>query len=274
MRIRYYPYNSGFFYTVSPRVYRKRRELRSNNIYSFYVGENIQSCAGQVSFSTYTPLFKPDSDNDFDSQSGNENSNSDNDSDLQSDNENSGGNSGNSSPSQDDGSGYETDSNRSYFEEGTDAMVECPVRDIPDDQLRRYIRDTEEIVQHPIEVVEPNDPWATEIIQSYIDRHAELRDELERRQREGLASLPDSSESESTTNAEEESAPDVNQEPESTANDEEESTPGVGKEAEDSAKRKFDSDSDSSTQPSKKFRQDTSDITGETEPFDFCGGDD
>lgn len=31
---------------------------------------------------------------------------------------------------------------------------------------------------------------------------------------------------------------------------------------------------ESSSQPAKRFKQDSSDVTGETEPFDFGGGDD
>jgi hypothetical protein len=38
-------------------------------------------------------------------------------------------------------------------------------------------------------------------------------------------------------------------------------------------KRKFEADEESSVQPAKRFKQDTSDITGDTEPFDFCGGE-
>jgi hypothetical protein len=41
-----------------------------------------------------------------------------------------------------------------------------------------------------------------------------------------------------------------------------------------SEKRKFEQDEESSTQLSKSFKQDSSDITSDTELFDFCGGDD
>lgn len=40
-----------------------------------------------------------------------------------------------------------------------------------------------------------------------------------------------------------------------------------------SSKRKFEGDNESSQQP-KNFKQDSSDVTSEGEPFDFCGGDD
>jgi hypothetical protein len=60
-----------------------------------------------------------------------------------------------------------------------------PVRDIPEDHLRRYIEDTGEIVDNPIEIVGPEEDGASEIIQEYTDRHEELKEELNRREREG-----------------------------------------------------------------------------------------
>ena len=33
-------------------------------------------------------------------------------------------------------------------------------------------------------------------------------------------------------------------------------------------------DDSTETRPAKRFKQDSSDITSDTEPFDFCGGDD
>jgi hypothetical protein len=41
--------------------------------------------------------------------------------------------------------GYETDSNRSYLEEGADAMMSHPAQDIPDDILVGYINDLGEM---------------------------------------------------------------------------------------------------------------------------------
>jgi len=60
-----------------------------------------------------------------------------------------------------------------------------PVREIPEDQLRRYIKDTGEILDDPIEIVDPDEEGATEILQEYSDRHEELKEELNRREREG-----------------------------------------------------------------------------------------
>jgi hypothetical protein len=234
-------YNRNKLYPgFSPRVLRKQRELIRNRIYPALGNEVIISCAGRLNnFSTTARSFVPNSDNN--SQSGNENS---------------GANTENSPSIVDEGSGYETDSNRSYFEDGTTAMINHPVGDIPEDQLRRYIKDTKEIVDYPEQIVRPNEDGAREIIQGYSDRHDELQEELDRRQREGLTNnLPDSPDPESSTNNKE-------------------SAPSVNKDLESSTKRKFNDDSDSSIQPPKKFKQDSSDITGETEPFDFGGGDD
>jgi hypothetical protein len=230
-------------------------QLRGNRIYRV-----LLSVAGDKSpFSSATCFFYPNSNNNLESE--NENSeigeNLGNNSESENENTEIGENSDNNSPSiDDDGSGYATDSNRSYFEEGARAMMSHPVEDIPEDQLRRYIEDTGEIVDNPIEVVGPDEDGASEIIQEYSDRHEELKEELNRRQREGWTNLPDSADSEPNTNNNPESASSVN------------------KDSESSTKRKFEDDSDSSIQPPKKFKQDSSDITGETEPFDFCGGDD
>ena len=230
-------------------------QLRGNRIYRV-----LLSVAGDKSpFSSATCFFYPNSNNNLESE--NENSeigeNLGNNSESENENSEIGENSDNNSPSiDDDGSGYATDSNRSFFEEGARAMMSHPVEDIPEDHLRRYIADTGEIVDNPIEVVGPDEDGASEIIQEYSDRHEELKEELNRRQREGWTNLPDSPDSEPNTNNNPESASSVN------------------KDSESSTKRKFEDDSDSSVQPPKKFKQDSSDITGETEPFDFCGGDD
>ena len=45
--------------------------------------------------------------------------------------------------------GYETDSNRDYWDQGTDAMTDHPVREIPDEKIRQFIRDTEDVKRHP-----------------------------------------------------------------------------------------------------------------------------
>jgi hypothetical protein len=142
-------------------------EIRGNTVYR--VLRNVRG--DLASFSSTTSLFFPNSE----SENENENENSE-----------IGENSDNNSPSiDDDGSGYATDSNRSFFEEGTDAMMVHPVRDIPEDHLRRYIEDTGEIVDNPEEIVGPEEDGASEILQEYSDRHEELKEELNRRECEG-----------------------------------------------------------------------------------------
>jgi hypothetical protein len=68
-----------------------------------------------------------------------------------SDNNDNNSSNNNSPRSSDGGSGYETDSNRSFYEEGADAMVSHPAGEIPEDHLRRYIKDTAEIMRYPEE---------------------------------------------------------------------------------------------------------------------------
>ena len=230
-------------------------QLRGNRIYCIF----LSITGKKFSFSSTTCFFYPNSNNNLESENENPEIGENLGNNSESENENSeiGENSDNNSPSiDDDGSGYGTDSNRSWFEEGANAMMVHPVREIPEDQLRRYIKDTGEILDDPIEIVDPAEEGATEILQEYSDRHEELKEELNRREREGWTNLPDSPDSEPNTNNNPESASSVN------------------KNSESSTKRKFEDESDSSIQPPKKSKQDNSDITGETEPFDFWGGGD
>ena len=53
------------------------------------------------------------------------------------------------SPRSSEGDGYETDSDRSRFEEGVDTMTSYSPRDLPDDHLRRYIKDIGDIKRNP-----------------------------------------------------------------------------------------------------------------------------
>lgn len=199
--------------------------------------------------------------------------------------------SSNQSHETDSNQGYETDSNRSFFEEGANAMADYPVREIPEDQIRRYIRDTAEINRHPEEagVDGPDDgEWR----QHWIDRNQDLRDELRRRKNEGI--IPDSeSEYYETTDESQNEYGAASGDTHSDANSNSDAGAGAGPNADAGAgpstdpdsgaypdvsssstnKRKLEEDSES-TQPSKSFKQDSSDVTGATEPFDFCGGDD
>ena len=45
--------------------------------------------------------------------------------------------------------GYQSDSDRSFFEEGVDALTDTNVREIPDDQLHNYVNVAKDIVRHP-----------------------------------------------------------------------------------------------------------------------------
>lgn len=89
----------------------------------------------------------------------------------------------------DDDDGYKTDSNRSFFEEGADAMTDFPVRELPDDHLRRFAKDTAKVCR---------DPWRAGIggeenqryQEKWQERHEELRQEIRRRKDEGT--IPDS----------------------------------------------------------------------------------
>ena len=138
-------------------------QLRGNRIYRV-----LLSVAGEkYPFSSATCFFYPNSNNNLESENENPEIGENLGNNSESENENSeiGENSDNNSPSiDDDGSGYATDSNRSFFVEGARAMMSHPVEDIPEDQLRRYIADTGDIVDNPIEVVGPDEDRASEII--------------------------------------------------------------------------------------------------------------
>lgn len=89
----------------------------------------------------------------------------------------------------------------------------------------------------------------------------------------------DSSESESgsesvSDNSEENSNKNASKEFENEAVNKSEGSSTNKCEGSSTNKKKFEEDEDSSTQVSKKFKQNSSDVTGDTEPFDFCGGDD
>lgn len=109
-------------------------------------------------FSTTNSKLASNSNQD-NSDGNNSNSNNSNSDNL---NENNSDNGNNSSHVLDDNSsrsnsphfnsdvdGYETDSNRSYFLDGAEAMADHPATEIPDDSLRDYIKVTADIVRHP-----------------------------------------------------------------------------------------------------------------------------
>jgi NADH-ubiquinone oxidoreductase chain 5 len=184
--------------------------------------------------------------------------------------------------------GYESDQNRSWFEEGADTMADYPARDLPDDHLRRYIQDTRNIKRHPEMAGIDGDSSGDEgLRQHWADRHEELRAELRRRKEEGV--IPDSSsESENSSSTSESTdskqdnvsnRPDSGTVPTDSGTNESgiDSTDAndtkVSSSAQSTNKRRFEEDDESSTQPSKRFKQDSSDVTGDIEPYDFIGGE-
>jgi len=79
------------------------------------------------------------------------------------------------SPTSSGDPGYETDSNRSYLEQGADAMMVHPVQDIPNHHLERYNEDLKEIAADP-------EYWDTpQERQIFVDRQREIQEELDRR---------------------------------------------------------------------------------------------
>ncbi len=267
--------------------------LAVRNTYHFFITKRDIKVK---SFSTLSSLLA-DNNSSYEEESGsslieedNSNNSENNDNNLLSPIESE------NSPHSNSGDGYETDSNRSFFEEGADSMADYPARDIPEDHLRRYIKDTGDINRHPEKAgIEREEDQ--EFREWWANRNQELRDELRRRKDEGL--IPDSS-SESWNSS---SYTDSNEAQDSNSNrpdngeapiaDEdyisEGNAAGIGtssnieqsesranddKDSSSTNKRKFVEDEDSTIPLSRRFKQDSSDITGNTEPFDFIGGED
>jgi len=87
----------------------------------------------------------------------------------------------------DDGDGYESNSDRSFFEEGVDAMEHHPAQDLPDDILRKYKHDLGDIVRHPWKAgIDGDRSGNAELRQEKAERYQELKDELQRRKDEGI----------------------------------------------------------------------------------------
>jgi len=120
--------------------------LAVRNTYHFFITKRDIKVK---SFSTLSSLLA-DNNSSYEEESGsslieedNSNNSENNDNNLLSPIESE------NSPHSNSGDGYETDSNRSFFEEGADSMADYPARDIPEDHLRRYIKDTGDINRHP-----------------------------------------------------------------------------------------------------------------------------
>lgn len=161
-------------------------------------------------------------------------------------------------------SGYETDSNRSFHEGTTHALGTADPRTLPDAVLREFIGDSADIVRHP-EVVDIQDREGENNSSSrdaWVNRNTELRDELLSRIENRTTERQDSDEQLLATPL--------------PSDDEKEKSPSQDPVPSSSlSKRKFDDDDNDNNQPDKKvFKQDSSDVHPDCEPFDFMGGDD
>ena len=207
---------------------------------------NYATFIGDINFiRSFTSTTRSLADNENNPNENNPNENNSNESNSNESNSQNGYNS-------DNGSGYETDSNRSYYEDGTDAMVNHPARELPDDQLKRFIDDTAEIVEYPAVagIDGDDDPSNAGMRQQWVDRNKELTDELDRRIQGGEI---ESSGNVNTSTQTYESANKKN-----TIDD------NIDNSSSSTNKRKFEADSDSSAQPPKpEFKQDSSDILPE-----------
>ena len=202
---------------------------------------NYATFIGDINFiRSFTSTTRSLADNENNPNENNPNENNSNESNSNESNSQNGYNS-------DNGSGYETDSNRSYYEDGTDAMVNHPARELPDDQLKRFIDDTAEIVEYPAVagIDGDDDPSNAGMRQQWVDRNKELTDELDRRIQGGEI---ESSGNVNTSTQTYESANKKN-----TIDD------NIDNSSSSTNKRKFEADSDSSAQPPKpEFKQDES----------------
>ena len=159
--------------------------------------------------------------------------------------------------------GYETQSNRSYFQEGADAMYSEDPKNIPNDFLREFIRDTEDIKRHPWTIgLEDED------VDAFKDRNRKLRDEFTKRCNDGRmtnSSVASEGDCVSCKEKELEQKLEQEQKPKSPVQDTSDTTV-VTKES-----KKIE-DSSETGEGSKGDWQDSSDITADTEPMDYGWG--
>jgi NADH-ubiquinone oxidoreductase chain 3 len=172
----------------------------------------------------------------------------------------------------DEGSGYETNPDRAELDDDGAAMMNYTARDLPDDKLKEFIKETRDIYRNHLREGEE------ELRQTFIDRHEELKSEKERRITEGTMSDHSSSVGSDPSTPAAAASPAASIELESSPkadNNDQEKDKSSDNDLPSSSnnKRKFEEDSESSVQRPKDF-QDSRDITSEGEPFDFCGGDD
>jgi hypothetical protein len=160
-------------------------------------------------------------------------------------------------------SGYESDENRAHHQGASDALIYDDPTSLPDGVLREFIRDTRNIVRNPQEAQLQDNPGEdnSQYLSSWANRNRELRDELQSRIANRTTERQDSDEELLTTpvsSDEDSPMPDCNPNP-------------------SSSKRKFDDDdedNDNNPPAKKPFKQDSSDILPDCEPYDITGGDD
>lgn len=176
----------------------------------------------------------------------------------------------------DEGSGYETNPDRAELDDDGAAMMNYTARDLPDDKLKEFIKETRDIYRNHLREGEE------ELRQTFIDRHEELKSEKERRITEGTMSDHSSSVGSDPSTPEAAASPaaspaaslELESSPKADNNDQEKDKSSDNDlPSSSNNKRKFEEDSESSVQRPKDF-QDSRDITSEGEPFDFGGGDD
>lgn len=160
-------------------------------------------------------------------------------------------------------------------------MMTGNVKQVPDSHIHEFIKTTGEIAKYPEDIyAERGDA----LHQEYIDRHEELRQELRDRKASGVLAdtpSPKPASSDGTPEPSETLVKDGEKIPSNDTNVPtiDQTNPSShdkikGDFEESSSKRKYESDDESNSQPHKIFKQNSSDITGDTEPFDFGGGDD
>jgi NADH-ubiquinone oxidoreductase chain 3 len=176
----------------------------------------------------------------------------------------------------DDGSGYETNPDRAELDDDGAAMMNYTARDLPDDKLKEFLKETRDIYRNHLREGEE------ELRQTFQDRHGELKSEKERRITEGTMSDHSSSVGSDPSTPAAAASPaaspaaslELESSPKADNNDQEKDKSSDNElPSSSNNKRKFEEDSESSVQRPKDF-QDSRDITSEGEPFDFCGGDD
>jgi hypothetical protein len=160
-------------------------------------------------------------------------------------------------------------------------MMTHPVGELPEDQLKRYRENTGQVLRYPeLAGLAGDDSSNTEILQEWSDRHNKLKDEIHRRKEEGIMpniSSPSSHYTESeydTNDNNNQNVSNNNEKDTSTDKNQEGTSSGDIGPSSSINKRKFEKDDESSVQDTKQFKQDSRDITGDTEPFDFCSTDD